>query len=47
MGDRYFLAWFGGKKLDELYAIKEKEWDSLTEEQREELDKVIALKEGK
>ena len=46
-GRQIFLSWFGGKKLDELYAIKEKEWDSLTEEQREELDKVIALKEGK
>lgn len=47
MGDRYFLAWFGGKKLEELKAIKEKEWDNLTEEERTELDKIIALKEGK
>ena len=43
MGERYAFQWFGGKKLDELKAIKETEWDSLTDEQREELDKVIAL----
>ena len=46
MGANFVLHWFGGKKLDELMAIKETEWNKLTEEQRKELDRAIAMQEG-
>ena len=47
MGMSFAFQWFGGKKLDELMAIKETEWNKLTEEQRKELDRAIAMQEGK
>lgn len=46
MGQMFIFQWFGGKKLDELMAIKETEWNKLTEEQRKELDRAIAMQEG-
>ena len=46
MGEIFVFSWFGGKKLDELMAIKETEWNKLTEEQRKELDRAIAMQEG-
>lgn len=29
MGMSFALQWFGNRSLDELYQIKEKEWDKL------------------
>ena len=47
MGERLGLSWFARKSLDELYEIKEKEWNKMSEEARKELLEAIALKEGK
>lgn len=47
MGFNTVFAWFERKSLDELYEIKEKEWDKLNEQKRECLLKAIAKKEGK
>ena len=45
MGQSYFFQWFGGMKLHELYAIKETQWDTLTQEQRTELEFAISRRE--
>lgn len=47
MGEKFPLAWFERKSLDELYEIKEKEWDKMSEQKRCELLEAIAKKEGK
>lgn len=47
MGERFVLHWFGDRKLDELMAIKETEWNNLTKEQQDELERAIAMQEGK
>lgn len=47
MGDMFIISWFERKSLDELYEIKEKEWDKLNEQKRCELLEAIAKKEGK
>ena len=47
MGDMFIISWFERKSLDELYEIKEKEWDKMSEQKRECLLKAIANKEGK
>lgn len=47
MGFNNVFSWFERKSLDELYEIKEKEWDKLNEQKRECLLKAIAKKEGK
>ena len=46
MGQMFAFQWFGGKKLDELMAIKETEWNKLTKEQQDELERAIAMQEG-
>lgn len=46
MGRDYWISWFGGKELDELYAIKETEWANLSEQKREALLKAIEVKEN-
>lgn len=46
MGKDYWISWFGNRSLDELYEIKENEWDSLSEEKRNGLLKAIARKEN-
>lgn len=45
MGQSFWLQWFG-KTLDELKSIKETQWDSLSDEDKEALDKLIASKEN-
>ena len=45
MGEKYWFNWFG-KSVDELKAIKEKEYKNLTAEQKAKLDELIAKKEN-
>lgn len=45
MGESFWFQWFG-KTLDELYTIKETQWNELTDEQKVALDKLIAKKEN-
>lgn len=47
MGFNNVFSWFERKSLDELYEIKEKEWDKMSEQKRCELLEAIAKKEGK
>ena len=47
MGEIFWLSWFERKSLDELYAFKEEKWDTLSDNQKKDLEKAIALKEGK
>ena len=45
MGESFWFQWFG-KPLSELYAIKETQWNELTDEQKIDLDRLIAKKEN-
>ena len=45
MGESFWFDWFG-LPLDKLKAIKEKEYNKLTAEQRAKLDELIAKKEN-
>ena len=45
MGEKYWLDWFG-LPLDKLKAIKEKEYDKLSAQEKAKLDELIAKKEN-
>ena len=45
MGENYWFDWFG-KSVDELKAIKEKEYHKLSARDKAKLDELIAKKEN-